>query len=76
MATTDAPLNNFRIRQMSREDIPAIIALQLRAFPGLPPWRPDQLERHLAENRYLAGEYLTEADIRLFTTLIRFDAVY
>jgi ribosomal protein S18 acetylase RimI-like enzyme len=48
MATTDAPLNNFRIRQMSREDIPAIIALQLRAFPGLPPWRPDQLERHLA----------------------------
>jgi putative glutathione S-transferase len=36
----------------------------------------EQLERHLAENRYLAGEYLTEADIRLFTTLIRFDAVY
>ena len=36
----------------------------------------EQLERHLAENRYLAGEYLTEADVRLFTTLIRFDAVY
>ncbi|MCK9817346.1 glutathione S-transferase family protein [Pseudomonas sp. MAFF 302046] len=36
----------------------------------------DWLEQRLGENRYLAGDYLTEADIRLFTTLIRFDAVY
>ncbi|MBN0975899.1 glutathione S-transferase family protein [Pseudomonas hygromyciniae] len=36
----------------------------------------DHLEQHLAKHRYLAGEYLTEADVRLFTTLIRFDAVY
>lgn len=36
----------------------------------------EQLERYLATHRYLAGEYLTEADVRLFTTLIRFDAVY
>ncbi|MHC2144661.1 glutathione S-transferase family protein [Pseudomonas sp. 210_17 TE3656] len=36
----------------------------------------DCLEKHLGERRYLAGEYLTEADWRLFTTLIRFDAVY
>ena len=36
----------------------------------------DRLELLLGSNRYLAGEYLTEADIRLFTTLIRFDAVY
>ncbi|EJM11976.1 putative glutathione S-transferase [Pseudomonas sp. GM18] len=36
----------------------------------------DQLEQLLGANRYLTGEYLTEADIRLFTTLIRFDAVY
>ncbi|WP_350616065.1 glutathione S-transferase family protein [Pseudomonas sp. HY7a-MNA-CIBAN-0227] len=36
----------------------------------------DRLEQHLGENRYLAGEYLTEADVRLFTTMIRFDAVY
>lgn len=36
----------------------------------------DELEALLSEQRYLAGEYLTEADIRLFTTLIRFDAVY
>lgn len=36
----------------------------------------DELEALLGGQRYLAGEYLTEADIRLFTTLIRFDAVY
>lgn len=36
----------------------------------------DALEGLLDNNRYLAGEYLTEADVRLFTTLIRFDAVY
>ncbi|MBT2374612.1 glutathione S-transferase family protein [Pseudomonas fluorescens] len=36
----------------------------------------DHLEQHLADHRYLAGEYLTEADIRLFTTMVRFDAVY
>lgn len=36
----------------------------------------DRLESHLAKNRYLAGDSLTEADWRLFTTLIRFDAVY
>lgn len=36
----------------------------------------DHLERVLGANRYLTGEYLTEADVRLFTTLIRFDAVY
>lgn len=36
----------------------------------------DILEKLLGEKRYLAGEYLTEADVRLFTTLIRFDAVY
>lgn len=36
----------------------------------------DKLEAHLATNRYLVGGQLTEADWRLFTTLIRFDAVY
>jgi putative glutathione S-transferase len=36
----------------------------------------DALEKLLGEKRYLSGEYLTEADVRLFTTLIRFDAVY
>jgi putative glutathione S-transferase len=36
----------------------------------------DVLERHLGENRYLCGGVVTEADWRLFTTLVRFDAVY
>jgi len=36
----------------------------------------DVLERHLGENRYLCGAAITEADWRLFTTLVRFDAVY
>jgi putative glutathione S-transferase len=36
----------------------------------------DQLDEWLAARRYLAGDRLTEADIRLFTTLVRFDAVY
>ncbi|MBR1219248.1 glutathione S-transferase family protein [Bradyrhizobium sp. U87765 SZCCT0131] len=36
----------------------------------------DWLESRLATRRFLMGGELTEADIRLFTTLIRFDAVY
>jgi putative glutathione S-transferase len=36
----------------------------------------DWVEGLLTEQRYLAGKQLTEADWRLFTTLIRFDAVY
>src|SRR5262249_8917763 len=36
----------------------------------------DQIERLLSRQRYLAGPRLTEADWRLFTTLVRFDAVY
>lgn len=38
--------------------------------------RLDWLEQRLATERYLVGGQLTEADIRLFTTLVRFDAVY
>ncbi len=36
----------------------------------------DWLEGHLSTHRYLAGDALTEADWRLFTTLVRFDLVY
>ncbi|WP_024414232.1 glutathione S-transferase family protein [Streptococcus suis] len=36
----------------------------------------DKLESHLADKDYLVGNQLTEADIRLFTTLVRFDPVY
>ncbi len=42
-----------------------------KLFSGL-----DEVEARLARSRYLAGDRLTEADWRLFTTLVRFDAVY
>ena len=38
--------------------------------------RLDVLEDHLGGRRYLVGDTITEADVRLFTTLVRFDAVY
>jgi glutathionyl-hydroquinone reductase len=40
-------------------------------FEGL-----DRLEERLATRRYLTGDRITLADWRLFTTLVRFDAVY
>jgi len=36
----------------------------------------DELESRLEEQRYLVGDTITEADWRLFTTLVRFDPVY
>src|SRR5580704_3671358 len=36
----------------------------------------DKIEERLVRQRYLAGRQLTEADWRLFTTLVRFDTVY
>lgn len=38
--------------------------------------RLDALEEHLSTRRYLVGDHITLADIRLFATLVRFDAVY
>lgn len=38
--------------------------------------RLDWLERRMGDRLYLVGEKLSEADIRLFTTLVRFDIVY
>ncbi|MEV6343871.1 glutathione S-transferase C-terminal domain-containing protein [Actinoplanes sp. NPDC051851] len=38
--------------------------------------RLDWLSDRLGSQRYLVGETITEADVRLFTTLVRFDAVY
>ncbi len=36
----------------------------------------DRLEERLTDRRYLVGDHVTEADVRLFTTLARFDPVY
>ncbi len=38
--------------------------------------RLDWLSERLSHQRYLVGDTITEADVRLFTTLVRFDAVY
>jgi putative glutathione S-transferase len=38
--------------------------------------RLDWLSARLERQRYLVGDTITEADVRLFTTLVRFDAVY
>jgi putative glutathione S-transferase len=38
--------------------------------------RLEEVSRRLANRRYLVGDTITEADIRLFTTLVRFDVVY
>ena len=38
--------------------------------------RLDWLSDRLRRQRYLVGDTITEADVRLFTTLVRFDAVY
>ena len=42
-----------------------------KLFAGL-----DELERRLARQRWLVGDRFTEADLRLFVTLVRFDTVY
>jgi putative glutathione S-transferase len=38
--------------------------------------RLDEIEELLGKRRYIAGDRITEADWRLFTTLVRFDSVY
>lgn len=38
--------------------------------------RLDQLEEHLSGSRYLFGDRITDADVRFYVTLVRFDAAY
>jgi predicted amidohydrolase/GNAT superfamily N-acetyltransferase len=47
MNTTAEELPPFCVKPMTPGDIPAVIDLQVRAFPGQPPWRAEQLARHL-----------------------------
>ncbi len=57
--------SGFATSQVAYED--AVLAL----FRTL-----DELDARLGQRRYLAGDRITEADWRLFTTLVRFDPVY
>src|SRR5271157_2465288 len=47
MASKVSPPNQAYVRQMAAGDIPEVIDLQRRAFPGMPPWRAEQLSSHL-----------------------------
>jgi len=38
---------DIRIRQMTRSDIPGVVELQRRAFPGMPTWSAEALAHHL-----------------------------
>jgi glutathionyl-hydroquinone reductase len=66
-----ATLNNGVYRSGFATTQPAYEAAVLPLFETL-----DWLEALLSQKPFLAGERFTEADIRLFTTLIRFDPVY
>jgi putative glutathione S-transferase len=64
-------INNGVYRAGFATSQPAYEAAFQRLFDTL-----DVLDQRLGQQRYLTGELITEADWRLFTTLIRFDAVY
>jgi putative glutathione S-transferase len=66
-----AGLNNGVYRAGFATGQPAYEAAVADVFATL-----DWLEQHLATRQFLAGDRLTEADIRAFTTLVRFDPVY
>src|SRR5271165_2746783 len=48
MGPTNGRNKHFSVRQMTPDDFPAVIDLQVRAFPGLSPWRAEQLAHHLS----------------------------
>ena len=64
-------VNNGVYRPASPASQEAYEAAYRRLFARL-----DWLSDRLADQRYLVGDTITEADVRLFTTLARFDAVY
>jgi predicted amidohydrolase/GNAT superfamily N-acetyltransferase len=47
MDTEGGPLKQFCVRQMTLDDIPAVIGLEQRAFPGMTPWKAEQLVHHV-----------------------------
>jgi glutathionyl-hydroquinone reductase len=73
-ATIDAiymPINNGVYRSGFATSQAAYEEAVTELFENLDHW-----EKILGQQRYLCGESLTEADICLFTTLVRFDSVY
>jgi glutathionyl-hydroquinone reductase len=65
------PINNGVYRAGFATQQPAYEAAVTELFEALDHW-----ENVLSQQRYLCGDRLTEADICMFTTLFRFDAVY
>lgn len=65
LETARAYKAGFAITQQAYEEVFDALFAQL-----------DRLDARLATQRYLIGDRLTEADVRLFTTLVRFDAAY
>jgi putative glutathione S-transferase len=65
------PINNGVYRAGFAEAQDAYETAVSELFDALDTW-----EERLAERRYLCGDQLTEADVCMFTTLIRFDHVY
>ena len=47
MHATGDPREQFCVRRMTLDDVPAVIEQLRHAFPGEPPWRPEQMARHL-----------------------------
>ena len=47
MDATYGPPKSFLVRQMAFDDVPAVIELMERAFPGKPPWGPELIVHHL-----------------------------
>src|SRR5690606_32897336 len=71
MALVYEDVNNGVYRTGFAKDQAAYEEAYRRLFARL-----DWLSERLESRRYLVGDTITEADIRLFTTLARFDAVY
>ena len=65
------PINNGVYRAGFATSQPAYEEACTTLFAALVEW-----ERVLATQRYMCGDVMTEADIALFTTLLRFDLVY
>ncbi len=65
------PINNGVYRSGFATTQEAYDSAVTELFEALQKW-----DDHLEDHRYLAGEVFTEADICMFTTLLRFDPVY